>query len=638
MILDKHATAGTKKNYRLHDITTPAEFIDSMPKVNTKVYLYQINIQPQFTATKTTHAYEERENISVFSQLLQSNRGLAILTAKQLPRISPMKFFFSFGGVDCSLSISPIPLCINDPNQLIALKRFHCILFRDILDIWKNFYVYDLDDSILIVPTKDKHIDWEVVSAFQQWAPLTTKTVAERMTTDYIEDDWRYMVITPWYRADTDVRYVVTRLSSHENPFSAFPNENYNTYADYALDKYPDIEKIANANQFLIQVKPMTRNLNILHSGGGDDGGKRKSKAGQELLIPELCHNFKFPADLWLKAMVVPAFIHRLTYALHAERLRNLINEYVGIRVDNYVPAPLFDDMPKKRRSHEKAIIQNPITYPRPNENEAVELSIKDITPITDNDQFAYEIHEPADIDRDFAKLYPIDIEYYYAAIHKRLNNMHIDSKDMYEAGTPTSYLHNTPALCDVPSDSKFHIKLLNKKLTDSVGRSLEQHELLAAITTAQSADVFHMELYEVLGDAFLKFGISLYLLGKHTSWHEGNLSQMKGQIVGNRNLFYCGKMLGLPGIIKVNNFVPKNDWQPPMLSVDKTLKVRHSLYMQNIFFMQMNNELFSNLLINYSGHYEGHQGQTGYFVSASVDKWRSGKRSGVNRRQWHIY
>lgn len=574
IISDKHTTAGTKKNVRTHDITTPEEFTSSMPSIaHERLYLYQIQIQPKFNPTKNLE-FDERENLTVFSQLLQSNRGLAILTAKRLPLISAMKFFFSFGAVDCSLSVEPIPLCITDPFQLNALKRFHCILFRDILDIWKNFYVFDHTDSVLIVPTKDKHIDWLIVHKFQQWTPLTTKTVAERMTAEYNEDDWRHMVITPWYRADTDVRYIVTRLSLSNNPFSAFPNENYSTYAEYVLDKYPDVEKIADANQFLINVKPTTRNLNILHSGGGDDGGKRKAKAGQELLIPELCHNFKFPGDLWLKAMIVPAFIHRLTYALHAERLRNLINEYVGIRVNNYVPQPLFADMPKKRKSHEKAMIQNPITYPRPNEIEAVELSIKHITPITDNDQFAHEIHEPADIERDFTKLYPVDIEYYYAAINRRLNNFHIDSTDIFDDGMPTSYLHNTPALCDVESDTKLHIKMLDIKLAEPMRRGMEQHELLAAITTAQSGDVFHMELYEVLGDAFLKFGISLYLLGKHANWHEGNLTQMKGQIVGNRNLFYCGQMLGLPGIIKVNNFIPKNDWQPPMLSVDASVKV----------------------------------------------------------------
>lgn len=63
------------------------------------------------------------------------------------------------------------------------------------------------------------------------------------------------------------------------------------------------------------------------------------------------------------------------------------------------------------------------------------------------------------------------------------------------------------------------------------------------------------MELFEVLGDAFLKFSVSFFLIQKHIDWHEGFLTTIKGQIVGNRNLCYSAIRHKLPGMIKVNQF-----------------------------------------------------------------------------------
>lgn len=574
IIPDRKQSAGTQKNIRVHDMKTPAQLTGSMPTANEPAQLYRIEVQPRFSASpKSSQCAEERENIGVFNELLQSNQGFGILTTKPLPLISSMTFFFSFGRVDCRLAATPTPILIDDPGRLNALKRFHRILFQHVLGIWKDFLVFDNENSVIIVPTEGNQINWGVAGEFQQWAPLAVKSVAERTPLEYVEDDWRHRVITPWYRPDTDVRYVVTRISSNERPSSPFPNTEYPSYAAYVLDKYKDkVLEIANAEQFLIQVKPLTHNLNILFAGDDADGGKRKSSR-IEFLIPELCHNFKFPGDLWLKALILPAFMHRLTYSLHAEELRLKINAYVGLRFGGYVPQPTFESMPKRHKTHERPPIQNPITYPRPSEFEAVELNMRNVEPMSKiTERFAHEVNEPADIERDFDILYPVDIDYYYAMINGRLGSLSINEHvTALQNGTSP---HGPGALCDVPIDDKHHINLLDLKLTTPITRGLEQHELLAAITTAKSADVFHMERFEVLGDAFLKFGISLYLLSNHSTWHEGNLTQMKGQIVGNRNLFYCGDKMGLPGMIKVQRFNPKNDWIPPMLVVDRAIKV----------------------------------------------------------------
>lgn len=63
------------------------------------------------------------------------------------------------------------------------------------------------------------------------------------------------------------------------------------------------------------------------------------------------------------------------------------------------------------------------------------------------------------------------------------------------------------------------------------------------------------MERHEVLGDGFLKFIVSLFLFKRHKEYHEGHLTTLKGQIVGNRNLFYIGDQFGLSGMIKTSKF-----------------------------------------------------------------------------------
>lgn len=71
------------------------------------------------------------------------------------------------------------------------------------------------------------------------------------------------------------------------------------------------------------------------------------------------------------------------------------------------------------------------------------------------------------------------------------------------------------------------------------------------------------MERFEVLGDGYLKFISSMFLYSEYQDWHEGNLTTLKSKIIGNRNLFYIGDKLGLPGIIKATMFRAKETIPP---------------------------------------------------------------------------
>lgn len=81
------------------------------------------------------------------------------------------------------------------------------------------------------------------------------------------------------------------------------------------------------------------------------------------------------------------------------------------------------------------------------------------------------------------------------------------------------------------------------------------------------------MERFEVLGDGYLKFITSLYLYKKFDDWHEGYLTTLKGKLVSNRNLFYCGNDFELTGSIKTTGFQPKVEWMAPSIGIPRNIR-----------------------------------------------------------------
>lgn len=561
--------AGTTKNYRLHDIQSPQQLKGSMPQERKTAYLYVINIEPAFCPTN-----DGEDNTEIFHELFKSARNYGILTTKPLPRLGAMKFYQSFGAIKCTISHVPTKVTIDSLLQLVQLQKFNFMLFNHLLEIRKSFLVYDLNDSYIIVPTVSGAIDWDVVTAFQSWSNLRRKTEVERERATYATEDWQHKVICPWYRSDQVTRYVVTKVREELVPTSPFPNSDFVSYANYVEQKYN--EKVVNNNQFMIQVKGITTSFNRINPGQGEDGRKKSNTRGPELLIPELCHNFNFPGDLWLKATVIPSILHRFPYLLHAENLRLGLNMQVGLRVADYEPMPVIEKMAKvPLPSEEKSMIINSIVFPNPSDKEAKQLNRREIVPLSQSVDCPWpESDEPLDLERNFDKAYPIEIDYYCNFIAGKMASMSLDannSNNTSSSGLMSNVTSLTQALCDASFEEKSRIELLTPI---EPSRGVEQHELLAAITASRSADVFDMERFEVLGDAFLKFGASLYLLQKHTDWHEGHLSTIKGTIVSNRNLCYNAINMKLPGMIKIDKFQPKDDWQPPMLKTPDFVQV----------------------------------------------------------------
>lgn len=90
------------------------------------------------------------------------------------------------------------------------------------------------------------------------------------------------------------------------------------------------------------------------------------------------------------------------------------------------------------------------------------------------------------------------------------------------------------------------------------------------------AGDVFDMERFEVLGDGFLKFIVSLHLYKMYDEWHEGHLTAFKGKIVSNRNLFYHGNNFGLSGMIKSSRFDAYKSL-PPSVKIPSNVQVEEN-------------------------------------------------------------
>ncbi|EEB12371.1 dicer-1, putative [Pediculus humanus corporis] len=84
--------------------------------------------------------------------------------------------------------------------------------------------------------------------------------------------------------------------------------------------------------------------------------------------------------------------------------------------------------------------------------------------------------------------------------------------------------------------------------------------------------NIVDYENLKILGDSFLKFSCSFFLFKTYPSLHEGILTNVKGKLVGNKNLLDCGVAKNLPNFINTNDFSPNFDWNPPLFSTPEVL------------------------------------------------------------------
>lgn len=532
--------------------------------LGTRCYLHTITVRPDFFATNDESSEE-------FRRLLSSQRTFGILTSKKLPNLARIALYITIGQLDVSISSDPIEIVLTHEQQHQRLRNFHSMVFREMLKINHSFLANDFTNgpnSLFVVPCLGNSIDWSIVDAFQKLEPYRIKDAQELENMRFQTEDYTNKVVK-----HGDTVYIVTKVLINDSPKSPFPNQDYATYADYYLAKYGKI--VVNKNQFLIEVKAVSGSLYRLMPGKNVDGGRNVSYL-RIVLIPELCHNYGFPGDLWLKATLLPSTFHRINFLLNAEKMRVKVNRYIGIDDSNYKPQPIVMGVKSLNCSLQsdedstktaETIVALPKSIP------------KKVQPVQGTIACPWlEYEEPIDCTRNLQDIHLIDIDYYQHFVD---NNDDMAAHIVHQMSLGAS---SALAVVIPPFDKKRQpIALLNIDLkTPTMGP--EQTDLLACLTEKSSSDVIDLERLEVIGDAFLKFGVSLFLLQKHPDWHEGFLTSCKGQMVSNRNLCYVAMDRNLGGLMKVSQFSPKDNWTPPLFAVPKEIKVyKFSLTIQSI-------------------------------------------------------
>uniref|UniRef100_A0A0A1WWH2 Endoribonuclease Dicer n=2 Tax=Zeugodacus cucurbitae TaxID=28588 RepID=A0A0A1WWH2_ZEUCU len=572
-------TAG-KQQRRLYNHKYPDELHNAMPQINELCYAYEIRVCPQFE----TDSYTEH-----IVTLLNTNCNYAILTRKGMPALAEMPLFMNQGKVSVQIAAQPIILSITSEQQLKQLSKFHFTIFRDILECWKNFLVLDQrnqENSYLIAPLNNGKIDWELVQNFQRLLPQRRYSVSERQKKVHKPEDYMGKVVNKWYSGRDNQRFVVTKVLTHLTPQSPFDNNQYSSYNEFIDCKYKnEVDCVVQQNQFMLEVRALTSRRNFFVNAIGKSA-KSHHNSSNIRLIPELCHNFMFPGDMWLKALLLPSILHRVHFMLHAENLRLRVNTFLGIACNAaYQPKKLMIDESLSRAIDNDGNAMEEPQMPKKVLPALPTLANETVFTVTNlNDVMWKDYLEPEDISRKEQSMFPVELDYYYKFVNGTiLNNLTLSDEEWSESQLdmpkpdviePSGSTPNIDRLklCDVSSTEKRHLNILELTLSGQILQSAEQADFLAAITTAGANDVFDMERFEFLGDSFLKFSVSLYLVHKYPKWHEGFLTEIKGKMVSNRNLIYCLLDTDIPERICGYLFKPPHEWLPPLVSLPSNL------------------------------------------------------------------
>lgn len=89
---------------------------------------------------------------------------------------------------------------------------------------------------------------------------------------------------------------------------------------------------------------------------------------------------------------------------------------------------------------------------------------------------------------------------------------------------------------------------------------------VLVATTYKATCEGYDYDVYEMLGDAFLKYAAAVWLYDHHPSRSEGDLSVRKHKLVSNGTLNRAMRRYGLHNFVHVGRFAHLR-WSPPGLS-----------------------------------------------------------------------
>uniref|UniRef100_A0A1B6DNE2 Uncharacterized protein n=1 Tax=Clastoptera arizonana TaxID=38151 RepID=A0A1B6DNE2_9HEMI len=512
------------------------------PRPNMCLYIHVIKMDPCYPEPKDSRRKH-------FYNLLKSDQEFGILSSKPLPKVCEFPLYLNVGDLRGRIISCASTVQLTD-REIDALINFHSVIFTRILDLVKPFLMrdyFDRENSFLIVPLKQEtyEIDFDTVLRNQQVLDVIEPSTEEKLNLNVTEESHLDAVVCPYYRSmHTYTNYIVTRICYELDEHSPFPADDFDSYADYFIRKYE--KTLYSSNQPLLEVRAISTKINCLKPRSITKPRRKKRDNEdddfEETLVPELCVKFDFPSVFWLKATVLPTILHRLNQLCIAEELRvKIANEIKVGQVD------LPQDCDWEPISLDRSTIKE-------EQSNVPELVPMFLAPRPKKIQHYYDIlwgneQEPLDLDRNMEEVNQLNILAYEHFINKKITET-VEQK-------PVPGDLNTIIFVAPPE-----LEILKAVPEGHIGPQLS--EVMQALTSASSNDIVNYERLETLGDCFLKFVISLSLYLNLPDLNEGILTQLKGQVVGNKNLFLCGKKLGIGSMIKTLEFSPKDDWLPP--------------------------------------------------------------------------
>ncbi|KAK0080172.1 hypothetical protein PV326_008304 [Microctonus aethiopoides] len=562
-------TVGTTTTKRPHDIIYPEALYAASPLPNQNCYLHIISVKPTYPMPTEGRNWK-------FYEMLHSNETYAILSRKQFPKIPNFPIHMNVGPLEAKI-IPNSSTVILSSDEIMQLRQFHWVIFKEVLELIKSFMIFDNADeenSYLIGPVdKNWNIDWDIVRRYPSIRREAGQNHSMRAITNdsnftpVVDDECGWQLVTPNYRSSTNM-YVVTRICDELTPKSVFPTDDYISYIHYFQGRHG--LTITDEKQSLLEVKPISKKINcIKFRDQGRSMNKRKREDLEEHLIPELCYRVIFPALYWLKATLLPSILHRVSQLLLADDLRRLIASetalgIIDIRKDDEWQ-PLVLEQQVNDESNDTFLQMETIL----DESIPLEHGKSNLVPSSpDVDALSLDAirypwpkdHEPCDLDRNIEKVQLIDCDYYHQFTKSYLNINHERIKSKYRKRG-----YATRSKVTVPS-----LNVLKCSIT-STGPT--PADIIPALTPKFANDAFNLERLETLGDAYLKFITSIYLFDTYPFYNEGRLTSAKGKIIGNRYLYYCGKSKSIPGRLKVDEFEPMSNFIVPSFSTPRQLQ-----------------------------------------------------------------
>lgn len=486
-------SAGTRNHRRYHKMKTPNVLQDCAPKVGAISFLYRIIVRPKFDIPN--HAIE------TFRDLMANQKGFGILTSKRIPKLCLMTLFQSYGEIEVEISDRPIAVTLNTESELKLLQNFHVAIFRDVLKTWENFFIIDKTSYLIVSLNEDAEIDMRLTEEFQFVEQPRRLGYDEIKQMNFESDAYHHRVVNPVYR-DTDQKYVVIHVHEHMTPLSPFPNEEYDSYKEYVKAKY-DLT-VCKDEQPMIEVKGISLDLNLFFPGAGVGGKQRRHEKEHltEHYIPELCHNYKFPGDYWLKATLLPSVCHRIHYLLLAEELRQwLIDEGID---DGYGPQDYKLDVDYGNYDERESTLHDIEREHKTSGNladliERLRQIEKDVVAGTSTSEEARHTKAlllwnksemPIDLDRNWFTVTEVDIDYY-------CNFLNINQNKKSPASiSRLQQLNRSPQRTDkflMDVDDRKEIKLIR---LDGHYMSVQQKHLIKVLTTSNAGEFKRRHLF----------------------------------------------------------------------------------------------------------------------------------------------